>query len=111
MSETKEFESLPVLADALSDVSVERERARRKLPAIASVRVSPGPYLTVAAILTFFAALLLRVHYDGWALLLVASAWIVLPLLALTDRIAFDGLSLRRNGPVSVSYTHLRAHE
>jgi tetratricopeptide (TPR) repeat protein len=101
MKETNEFakdlNSLP----ALSEVVDERERARRKQPAIASVRVSPSPYLTLAAILTFFAALLLRVHYDGWALLLVASAWIILPLLALTDRIVFDGLSLRRHGPVS----------
>jgi len=102
MNETKEFESLPALAEVID----ERERARRKQPTIASVRVSPGPYFTVAAVLTFLAALLLRVHYDGWALLLVASAWIVLPLLALTDRIVFDGLSLRRHGPVS-SLLHL----
>ena len=102
MNETKEFESLPALAEVID----ERERARRKQPTIASVRVSPGPYFTVAAVLTFFAALLQRVQYDGWALLLVASAWIVLPLLALTDRIVFDGLSLRRHGPVS-SLLHL----
>ena len=110
MNEPKEFAkdltSLPALAEALSDVSDERERARRKQPTIASVRVSPGPYLTVAAVLTFFAALLLRIQYDGWALLLVTSAWVVLPLLALTDRIVFDGLSLRRHGPVS-SLLHL----
>ncbi len=106
MNESNEFakdlNSLP----ALTEVSDERERARRKLPAIASVRVSPGPYFTLAAVLTFFAALLLRVHYHGWALLLVGSAWIVLPLLALTDRIVFDGVSLRRHGPVS-SLLHL----
>jgi tetratricopeptide (TPR) repeat protein len=106
MKETNEFakdlNSLP----ALSEVSDERERARRKQPTIASVRVSPGPYLTVAAVLTFFAALLLRIQYDGWALLLVTSAWVVLPLLALTDRIVFDGLSLRRHGPLS-SLLHL----
>lgn len=106
MNETNEFAKDLNTLPALSEVSDERERARRKLPAIASVRVSPGPYLTVAAVLTFFAALLLRIQYDGWALLLVASAWIVLPLLALTDRIVFDGLSLRRQGPVS-SLLHL----
>jgi tetratricopeptide (TPR) repeat protein len=110
MSERNEFakdlNSLPALSEALSEVSDERERARRKQPAIASVRVSPGPYLTVAAVITFVAALLLRVHYDGWALLLVVSAWVVLPLLALTDRIVFDGLSLRRHGPIS-SLLHL----
>ena len=105
MSETnefsKDFESLP----ALAEVSEQRERARKQ-PTIASVRVSPGPYLTVAAVVTFFAALLLRIQYDGWALLLVFSAWLILPLLAFTDRIVFDGRSLRRQGPIS-SLLHL----
>ncbi len=105
MSETnefsKDFDSLP----ALAEVSQQRERARKRLT-IASVRVSPGPYLTVAAVLTFFAALLLRIEYDGWALMLVSGAWLILPLLAYTDRIVFDGLSLRRQGPIS-SLLHL----
>src|SRR6185503_3867266 len=105
MSETnefsKDFDTLP----ALAEVSQQRERARKR-PTIASVRVSPGPYLTVAAVLTFFAALLLRVQYDGWALLLVSCAWLILPLLAFTDRIVFDGLSLRRQGLIS-SLLHL----
>src|SRR5687767_11667546 len=105
MSETnefsKDFETLP----ALAEVSQQRERARKQ-PSIASVRVSPGPYITVAAVLTFFAALLLRIQYDGWALLLVSAAWLILPLLAYTDRIVFDGLSLRRQGPIS-SLLHL----
>src|SRR5919106_6578019 len=96
MNETKEFETLP----ALAEVSDERERARKRTT-IASVRVSPGPYIAVSGVLTFFAALLLRVHYDGWALLVIATAWSIVPLLALTDRIAFDGLSLRRQGPIS----------
>ena len=97
----KDFESLP----ALAEVSEQRERARKRAT-IARVRVSPGPYLTVAAILTFFAALLLRIHYDAFALALVAAAWLILPLLAFTDRIVFDGLSLRRQGPIS-SLLHL----
>ena len=42
MSETKEFNSLP----ALSEVQEERERAQKR-PTIASVRVSPGPYLAL----------------------------------------------------------------
>jgi tetratricopeptide (TPR) repeat protein len=105
MSETnefaKDFDTLP----ALAEVSQQRERARNQ-PTIASVRVSAGPYLTAAAVLTFFAALLLRIQYDGWALLLVSAAWLILPLLAFTDRIVFDGLSLRRQGPSS-SLLHL----
>jgi len=93
MSEPKELNSLP----ALAGVNDERERALKR-PAIASVRVSPGPYLAVACVVTFFAAALLRAHYDVLALLAVGLIWIVTPLLALTDRIGFDGVSLRRQG-------------
>lgn len=97
----KDFDSLP----ALAEVSQRRERARKR-PTIASVRVSPGPYLTVAAVLTFLAALLLRIQYDQWAFVLAGTAWVILPLLAFTDRIVFDGVSLRRQGPIS-SLLHL----
>jgi tetratricopeptide (TPR) repeat protein len=101
MNETKEFDSLP----ALSEVQEERERAQKK-STIASVRVSPGPYIALASVATFVAALMLRVQYDAAALMLIAAAWLVLPVLALTDRIAFDGSSLRRQGPIA-SFLHL----
>src|SRR5215218_5616814 len=101
MSETKELDTLPVL----SEVSEERERARKK-PTIASVRVSPGPYLALAGVMTFIAALLLRVNYDAAALILIAIAWLIIPVLALSDRITFDGTSLRRQGPLA-SVLHL----
>ena len=101
MNETKDFETLPVL----SEVQEERERAHKR-PTIASVRVSPGPYLALASVITFVAALALRAQYDIAALILISSAWFVLPILALTDRIAFDGASLRRQGPVA-SLLHL----
>ena len=97
----KEFDSLPVL----SEVQGERERAQKK-PTIASVRVSPGPYLAVASVATFVAALALRAQYDTAALILIAVAWLILPVLALSDRIAFDGTSLRRQGPLA-SLLHL----
>ena len=93
MSEPKELNSLP----ALAEVSDERERALKR-PPIASVRVSPGPYLAVAFVITFFAASLLRAQYDVLPLLLVTIVWLVVPLFALTDRIVFDGVSLRRQG-------------
>src|SRR4026209_1375491 len=101
MSETKELETLP----APSEVSEERERARKK-PTIASVRVSPGPYLALACVVTFVAALLLRGKYDAVALILVGVAWLIIPVLAISDRIAFDGSSLRRQGPLA-SVLHL----
>ncbi|HEY8413175.1 MAG TPA: hypothetical protein VIK76_17290, partial [Pyrinomonadaceae bacterium] len=93
MSEPKELNSLP----ALAGVNDERERALKR-PAVASVRVSPGPYLAVGCVVTFFAASLSRANYDVVALLIVSLIWIVAPLLALTDRIVFDGVSLRRQG-------------
>ena len=96
MNEPKEFDTLPVL----SEVQEERERAQKK-PAIASVRVSPGPYLALASVLTFVAALALRGQQDLAALILIAVAWLILPVFALCDRIGFDGTSLRRQGPLA----------
>src|SRR5689334_3680626 len=101
MSETKELDTLPVL----SEVSEERERVRKK-PTIASVRVSPGPYLALAGVVTFVAALFLRANYDAAALILIGVAWLSIPVLALSDRIAFDGSALRRQGPLA-SFLHL----
>ena len=96
MNETKELNSLPVL----SEVQEERERAQKR-STVASVRVSPGPYLALASVITFGAALLLRAQYDAAALGVIAAAWLITPLLALSDRIVFDGTSLRRNGPLA----------
>ena len=96
MSETKELDSLPVL----SEVQEERERAQKRFT-VASVRVSPGPYLALASVITFVAALLLRAQHDAAALGLIAGAWLIVPVLALSDRIVFDGVSLRRHGPLA----------
>ncbi|HKG60840.1 MAG TPA: hypothetical protein VKB05_13855 [Pyrinomonadaceae bacterium] len=101
MSETKELDTLPVL----SEVSEERERARKQ-PTVASVRVSPGPYLALAGVVTFVAALLLRINHDAAALIMIAVAWLIIPVLAFSDRIAFDGASLRRQGPLA-TFLHL----
>jgi tetratricopeptide (TPR) repeat protein len=93
MSEPKELNSLP----ALAEVNDERELALKR-PPIASVRVSPGPYLAVAFVITFVAGSLLRAQYDALALLLVTVTWVVTPVFAVTDRIVFDGVTLRRQG-------------
>ena len=95
MNETKEFNSLP----ALAEVQEVREHARPK-STIASVRVSPGPYIALAGVMSFVAALILRADYNTAALILIASACLIVPVLALSDRIAFDGISLRRQGPL-----------
>lgn len=83
---------------ALTEVAREREQPRRGVR-LASVRVSPGSYLAAASVLTFTSALLLRSGKDLYALLALAVAWLIVPILALTDRIEFDGESIRRCGP------------
>lgn len=84
---------------SLTDVARHREGA---LPhkRLASVRVSPGGYLATASVLTFTSALLLRADHNILALVLVALAWSLIPALAFTDRLVFDGRSLRRRGVV-----------
>jgi len=94
MSESKEINSLSALADASEGRQSDQRRAT-----VASVRVSPGPYLAIASVMTFSSALLLRSNHDAWALILVGVAWIIVPVLALADRIVFDGVSIRRQGP------------
>ncbi len=92
MNDSKQLETLAALAE-------DKERKRPLFPIIASVRVSAGPYLALASVFTFVSALLLRAEHDFSALALVVTAWIALPLVALTDRIVFDGRGIRRNGP------------
>ena len=101
MSETKEFNTLPVL----SEVQEERERAQKR-STIASVRNSPGPYIAFASVVTFIAALTLRANQDALALILIGAAWLIVPVIALSDRITFDGASLIRQGPLA-SLLHL----
>ncbi len=95
MNDTKQIEALKSLADATKESSRPEKRVW-----VASVRVSPGAYLVVSSVLTFFAGLLLRSEHDGWALLAIVVAWMLLPALAMTDKIVFDGQSLVRRGVV-----------
>jgi tetratricopeptide (TPR) repeat protein len=95
MNDTKQIEAFKSLADAAK----ERSRSGKRVW-VASVRTSPEAYLVVSSVFTFSAGLLLRSAQDGWALLAIAVAWMLLPVLALTDKIAFDGQSLVRRGLV-----------
>jgi tetratricopeptide (TPR) repeat protein len=95
MNDTKQMEALT----SLTELARERQGTRSS-ERLASVRVSPGAYLAAASLLTFASALSLRTGHDLLALVLVAVAWIVVPVLARTDRIVFDGQWLRRRGVV-----------
>lgn len=94
MNDSTQIETLK----ALTEVARERERPGKGLR-LASVRVSAGSYLAAASVLTFGSALLLRSERDLWALAAIGIAWLIVPILALTDRIEFDGQSLSRRGP------------
>jgi len=94
MNDSTQIETLK----ALTEVARERERPGKGLP-LASVRVSAGSYLAAASVLTFGSALLLRSERDLWALAAIGVAWLIVPILALTDRIEFDGERLSRRGP------------
>jgi tetratricopeptide (TPR) repeat protein len=94
MNDSNQIEALK----ALKEVAKERARPRKGLR-LASVRVSPGSYLAAASVLTFGSALLLRSEKDLWALAVMGVAWLIVPVLALTDRIEFDGECLSRRGP------------
>jgi tetratricopeptide (TPR) repeat protein len=74
------------------------------------VRVSPGSYLAAASVLTFCSALLLRSERNLLALAAVSIAWLIIPVLALTDRIDFDGQFLVRRGPIPFLIRHLTGH-
>ena len=102
MNDTDQIETLK----ALTEVARERERPR-KGPRLARVRVSPGSYLAAASVLTFCSALLLRSERDVLALGAVGVAWLMIPVLALTDRIEFDGQFLVRRGPIPFLLRHI----
>lgn len=72
-----------------------------KRATLASVRISPGGYLAIAAIFTFISLVLLRLGHDLAALIEVALTWIIISLVMVTDRVTFDGKALSRRGLVA----------
>jgi tetratricopeptide (TPR) repeat protein len=93
MEETQKVQALKTLAAAKARRA--RTGSQRRL---ASVRVSPGGYLATASILTFASALLWRSDRELLALGFLAVAWSLIPALAFTDRLVFDGRWLSRQG-------------
>lgn len=69
---------------------------------LAGIRVSPGGYFAVAALLTFASLLCLRTQRDLVALVLIVGTWTIIPLLVLTNRLSFDGHTIARTGLVAM---------
>jgi len=85
----------------LLEVLRETPRARttsNKRSSTIGIRVSPGGYFALAALLTFVAVILLRTQKDLAALTLVTATWFLTPILVATDRLYFDGGTLSRSG-------------
>lgn len=97
MSESSRNQLCEALAEAAQTRVVPPTPKR-----IAGVRASPGGYLASAAILTFISLVLLRTNRDLAALVLIAGTWSLVPLLLITDRLNFDGLTLSRSGAVAL---------
>ncbi len=91
---------------SLSDTSSQpaettpNDRVRRAglLEKPISIRVSPHSYLAFLFISTFLSAFLFYLEFDLAAALIFGISWLVVPILAFTDRIAFDGRRLSRTG-------------
>lgn len=97
----------PQIPDAL--VEAAKTSAARKKPArLASVRVSPGGYLTATCVLTFASLVLFRLEQDHASLVSLLAAWLIVPALAFCDRLDFDGATLSRRGLVAIIFRLLR---
>jgi tetratricopeptide (TPR) repeat protein len=71
-------------------------------PPRASVRVSPGSYFSALFVFTVLGALMFRSQFDRIAFFLVGCGWLLMPVLALADRIVFDGKFISRRGLVGL---------
>lgn len=63
-----------------------------------TVRVAPVHYMAALLLASFLSAFLLYIEQDLYALTFLGLVWIIIPVLAFTDRIAFDGRRIRRTG-------------
>lgn len=74
-----------------------------------SVRVLPLNYLVALLLASFLAAFLLYVEADLYAYLLLAVAWILIPVLIVQDRVSFDGRRILRTGWIPQIWSRLTA--
>lgn len=73
----------------------------------ASIRVSPNSYVTALFLTTFFTGFVVYLQYDLIALAIFVCSWTLLPLLAYTDRIVFDGKRIYRTGLLPTIWNYL----
>lgn len=74
-----------------------------------SIRVSPHSYFTALLLSSFVSAFLFYIERDALGVVVFACSWILLPFLALNDKILFDGRRLNRTGLVPRLWAWLNA--
>lgn len=82
------------------------ERRRRPIDKI-SVRVPANGYFSAAFVGAFFGALAMYLEQWPAAYVILAISWAVIPLLAMTDRIVFNGKRLYRTGIIAMASAYL----
>ena len=75
-----------------------------------SVRVSLQSYLAALFLGTFFSSLLLYLEFDKAGVILFGLTSILIPGLALGDRVRFDGKRIVRTGILPVTWARLNAN-
>lgn len=63
-----------------------------------SVRVPLNSYVTAFMVGSFFAGLFVYLEFERLAYAMFVLSWVVVPLLAFSDRLVFDGKRIRRTG-------------
>ena len=81
-----------------AEISSEENSAILSSDRIVSIRVAPNSYFTALFLTTFLSGFLIYLERDFFGLTLFAAGGLIIPLLAWTDRITFDGRRLTRTG-------------
>ena len=85
-----------------------KETPDLKTPSVRiSVRASAYSYIAALFVGTFFSALAIYLELNIIGLILLGVSWILLPILALTDRIVFNGKRLHRSGLLPKAWTYV----
>src|SRR6476620_5477734 len=63
-----------------------------------SMRVSAHSYFAALLLGTFYSAMMFYLAWDALGILLFALSWVLMPILALNDKLVFDGKLIKRLG-------------
>jgi len=81
-----------------NDIAAKNKAAILQSPHLQSIRVSSNSYFAALFLTTFFSGFLVYLEKDWAGSILFFISWLCFPILALTDRITFDGKKLMRTG-------------